>query len=427
MRIEKRSISELVFAGYNPRKDLKSGDVEFEQLRRSIREYGYVDLVIVNSDNTVISGHQRLKVLREEGETEIDVVVVDLDKQREKALNLAMNKISGSWDDAALAALLTELKDSGHETGFLDDEVVKLLSQLGSDVSNDETFDPVEELGNIAEPVTKPGDLYVLGRHRLLCGDSTDAKAVALLAGSAKARMVFTDPPWNVDYGNVQHNESGRSIMNDNMAAEEFHAFLMHAFANMAEHTEPGAMVYVVMSSSEWGTLMGVMQAAGYHWSTTIVWVKDTLVLSRKDYHTRYEPMWYGWREGAARLRPLEDRTQSDVWEIDRPKRSDEHPTMKPVALVARAVANSSGAGDVVLDLFGGSGTTMVACEQTGRSCLTMELDPKYCDVIVRRWEHMTGSQARLERRGCDDEPEERIVDGGAEDRGAGGCGEERG
>lgn len=420
MNFMKKQIASLVFAGYNPRKDLQPGDVEYEQIRRSIREHGYVDPVIVNSDNTIIGGHQRGKVLRDEGDTEIDVVVVDLDKAHEKALNLALNKITGSWDDEALAALLSELKDSGLETGFADEEVYRLLEELGKNTSKDDDFDITEELDAIEVPQSRLGDLYRLGDHLLLCGDSTDAADVSRLMGQDKASMVFTDPPWNVDYAQVGHNEAKRGILNDSMSSEDFRKFLSAVFTRALEVAESGCMTYVVMSTSEWATMMEVMESCGFHWSTTIIWVKDSLVLSRKDYHTRYEPIWYGWAGGSARLCPLEDRTQSDVWEIDRPKRSEEHPTMKPVSLVARAVMNSCGQDAVVLDLFGGSGTTLVACEEVGRRCRMMELDPKYCDVIVKRWENLTSKKAELVQRSELDGQEEGFVVYGSECRGNG-------
>jgi DNA modification methylase len=407
---EKRDPRNLVFAGYNPRKDLQPGDPEFERIKSSIKKYDYVDPVIINSDNTIIGGHQRVKVLIDLGYSEIDVVVVDLDKDNEKGLNLALNKITGSWDDEALARLLEELKDKELETGFDDEEVYKLLATLGDHTSKDEEFDLTEELSAVEIPKTKRGDVYRLGDHLLMCGDSTEAGDVSTLMSGQLASMVFTDPPWNVDYGSVPHNDSERSILNDNMSGEDFLIFLSHVFSNMANISQPGALVYVVMSSSEWARLMLVMEEAGFRWSTTIIWVKDSLILSRRDYHTRYEPIWYGWREGAARLCPLEDRTQSDVWEFDRPKRSDEHPTMKPVPLVAKAIMNSSHTDDVVVDLFGGSGTTLIACEEVGRSCRMMELDPKYCDVIVRRWEHATGKCAEIIQRGGE---------GGSEEAGA--------
>ena len=198
---------------------------------------------------------------------------------------------------------------------------------------------------------------------------------------------MFTDPPWNVDYGGSTHPSwKNRQILNDKMSTEDFHEFLLSAFKAMAGVSEPGAMAYVVMSAQEWGSVMTAMKDAGYHWSSTIIWAKDSLVLSRKDYHTQYEPIWYGWLEGDSRLCPLQDRQQSDLWQIDRPKRSEDHPTMKPISLAARAISNSSHMGDTVLDLFGGSGTTVLAAEQTERVCHMMELDPKYADVIVRRY-----------------------------------------
>jgi DNA modification methylase len=200
-------------------------------------------------------------------------------------------------------------------------------------------------------------------------------------------QMVFTDPPWNVDYGGTSHPSwKQRSIMNDKMSEEDFYKFLFSAFKAMSSVSDPGAMTYVVMSAQEWGSVMTAMKEAGYHWSSTIIWAKDRLVLSRKDYHTQYEPIWYGWLDGEKRLCPLQDRNQSDLWQFERPSKSTEHPTMKPIALAAKAVSNSSRTGDGVLDLFGGSGTTLLACEQCVRVNYSMELDPKYCDVIVNRY-----------------------------------------
>lgn len=233
-----------------------------------------------------------------------------------------------------------------------------------------------------------------------MCGDSTVEKDVCDLMGGQKAKMVFTDPPWNVNYGAEEEgNPMGykpRTIMNDFMGTEDFKEFMNGAFRCMNKVSAPGCMTYVVMSAQEWGNMMLTLAGNDYHWSSTIIWNKDQLVLSRKDYHTKYEPIWYGWKNGEARLHPLEDRKQCDVWDFERPKVSIEHPTMKPVALVARAVLNSSNVGDCVLDLFGGSGTTLIACEETGRSCCMMELDPHYVDVIIQRWENMTGEKAVL-------------------------------
>lgn len=208
--------------------------------------------------------------------------------------------------------------------------------------------------------------------------------------------MVFTDPPWNVNYGeNKNPKYKHRNILNDYMPTDDFKHFMESAFYCMNTASKEGAMTYVVMSAQEWGNLMLALAENDYHWSSTIIWAKDKLVLSRKDYHTQYEPIWYGWKNGS-RLHPLKDRKQSDLWEFARPMRSDEHPTMKPVELVARAISNSSNKGDNILDLFGGSGTTLVASEQLGRACFMCELDPHYVDVIINRWETLTGREAVL-------------------------------
>ncbi|CUH97119.1 hypothetical protein P22_3245 [Propionispora sp. 2/2-37] len=392
MKIKNMKIADLKPAKYNPRKDLKPGDVEYEQLKKSILAFGYVDPIIVNGrNNVVIGGHQRLKVLAELGNTTVDVSVVDLDEKNEKALNVALNKISGEWDMPMLQDILLELNTDGFDMdaiGFSLDELPQfhLEEDEGESEASEDDFDVDKAVENSKEPVSKPGDLWLLGRHRLLCGDATRAEDVRRLMDGKRASMIWTDPPWNVDYGASKHPSwKPRQILNDSMTPEKFHDFLLASFRNMRAVSEAGCMTYVAMSAQEWGNLMSVMHEAGYHWSSTIIWVKDSLVLSRKDYHTQYEPIWYGWVEGT-RLCPLEDRKQSDVWEIPRPKRSDEHPTMKPISLVARAIQNSSRAGDIVIDLFGGSGSTLIAAEQVGHTCYTMELDPVYADVIVARY-----------------------------------------
>lgn len=209
--------------------------------------------------------------------------------------------------------------------------------------------------------------------------------------------MVFTDPPWNVNYGADSDCPiyKPRTILNDHMSTNDFKDFMDSAFKSMNMASKDGAMTYIVMSAQEWGNLMLALFENGYHWSSTIIWAKDKFVISRKDYHTQYEPIWYGWKEGS-RLHPLKDRKQSDLWEIPRPIRSDEHPTMKPIELVSKAIINSSNKGDLVLDLFGGSGSTLIACEQLKRKCFMAELDPHYVDVIIDRWESLTGEKAVL-------------------------------
>lgn len=393
MQIQKIPIERLNPAKYNPRKDLQPGDPEYEKLLRSVEEFGYVEPIIWNKrTGNIVGGHQRFKVLKQLSFVEIDCVVVDMDEAREKALNIALNKISGDWDTTKLADVFRDIEQYGISldiTGFEAPEIDKLFQKLSREDGKivEDDFDAEAEAAQITEPLTQPGDIWLLGKHRLMCGDSTDIADVAKLMDQAKAKMVFTDPPWNVDYGGSTHPSwKNRQILNDKMSAADFHKFLLAAFKAMAGVSEPGAMTYVVMSAQEWGSMMTAMSEAGYHWSSTIIWAKDSLVLSRKDYHTQYEPIWYGWLEGEKRLCPLQDRQQSDLWQIDRPKKSEDHPTMKPISLAARAISNSSHLGDAVLDLFGGSGTTLLAAEQTERICHTMELDPKYADVIVRRY-----------------------------------------
>lgn len=393
MQVQKIPIENLSPAKYNPRKDLQPGDPEYEKLLRSVEEFGYVEPIIWNKrTGNIVGGHQRFKVLKQLGFSEIDCVVVDMDEAREKALNIALNKISGDWDTEKLADVFRDIEQYGISldiTGFEAPEIDKLYQKLSREDGKivEDDFDAEAEAAQITEPITRRGDIWLLGKHRLMCGDSTNLEDVATLMGGKRARMVFTDPPWNVDYGGSTHPSwKNRQILNDKMSADEFYKFLLSAFKAMAGVSEPGAMTYVVMSAQEWGSVMTAMKEAGYHWSSTIIWAKDSLVLSRKDYHTQYEPIWYGWLEGEKRLCPLQDRQQSDLWQIPRPKKSEEHPTMKPVALAGKAVGNSSRPGDTVLDLFGGSGTTLIACEQSDRVNCSLELDPKYCDVIVKRY-----------------------------------------
>jgi len=401
MEVEKIAISKLKNAEYNPRKALKPGDPEFEKLKNSITEFGYVEPIIWNKrTGKVVGGHQRLSVLKHLGETEVDCVIIDLDEQKEKALNIALNKISGDWDMPLLTDLLKDLNDDGFDitlTGFDMAEYDSFFKdEVKEQVAEDDDFDIDKQLKNIKNIRTRKGDIWQIGKHRLMCGDSTEEGDVGRLLGDKRASVVFTDPPWNVDYGGASHPSwKQRSIMNDSMSTEQFGVFLTKAFDCMSKVLIDGAMVYVVMSGQEWGNIMNVMDRCGYHWSSTIIWAKDTLVLSRKDYHTQYEPIWYGWKNGT-RACPLEDRKQSDLWQIPRPKKSEEHPTMKPIELVARALINSSHTNEVALDLFGGSGTTLMASEQTGRVCCMMELDPKYCDVIVQRYINMFNKEDEI-------------------------------
>lgn len=368
-------------------------DEQIEQIRRSIEEFGFNDPIALWHENEIIEGHGRLLAVM--GMDDIETVPVirldDLTDEQRRAYMLAHNQLTMNtgFDLDVLATELDNIFDIDmSEFGF---EIV--MDDEPEEVIEDEAPEPPEE------PKSKYGEVYQLGRHRLMCGDSTKLEDVRKLMGDDMADMVFTDPPWNVNYGAVdKENAQGykpRTIINDFMGTEEFKEFMFSAFKCMNEASKAGACTYVVMSAQEWGNMMLTLAQNDYHWSSTIIWNKDRLVLSRKDYHTKYEPIWYGWKAGA-RLCPLRDRKQSDVWDFDRPAKSEEHPTMKPVGLVARAVQNSSRKDNIVLDLFGGSGTTLIACEQTDRNCRMMELDPKYVDVIIERYENFTGQKAVL-------------------------------
>lgn len=377
---------------------------QIEKIRASIREFGFVNPVLIDGDFNIIAGHGRVDAAKAEGIKQVPCLFIeDMTEAQKRAYIIADNRLAldAGWDNEILKIELQELRGFDFDislTGFDMDEINILLDE-SADIEEDD-FDIEKALEGSEEPFTKRGDLWEIGKHRLFCGDSTEENDVATLMGDRKADMVFTDPPWNVNYGAVNDdNAQGyrpRTILNDFMGTEDFKAFMSKAFSNMNTASKEGCMPYVVMSAQEWGNVMLTLAGNAYHWSSTLIWNKDRLVLARKDYHTKYEPIWYGWKEGAARLRPLDDRKQSDVWDFERPSRSDEHPTMKPVALVDRAIRNSSKAKDVVLDLFGGSGTTMIAAERANRICYMMELDPKYCDVIIKRWETLTGQKAVL-------------------------------
>jgi DNA modification methylase len=411
LQIEYIDVERLIPYVNNPRNNKNAVD----KVAGSIKEFGFKNPVIVDKDMVIVAGHTRLLAARKLGLKDVPIIrVEDLTPEQVKAFRIADNKVAefAEWDAEMLAIEFEELRLADFDlelTGFdLDD--INALSKEDNEIIEDE-FDeePPEVL------ITKRGDIWLLGNHRLHCGDSTSEEDVKRLMDGSLAKMVFTDPPWNVNYGAVKEgNEQGykpRTIMNDFMGTDDFKEFMNGAFRSMNIASENGAMTYVVMSAQEWGNMMLTLAMNNYHWSSTIIWNKDHLVLSRKDYHTKYEPIWYGWKEGDSRLCPLQDRKQSDVWDIDRPTRSDEHPTMKPVELLAKAINNSSKTNDNVLDLFGGSGTTLIAAEQCNRKCFMMELDPKYCDVIVNRYvAFMSSSEEAFLIRDGEKIPYEQIV-----------------
>jgi len=373
-------------------------DLQVAQISASIREFGFTNPVLIDEDNNLIAGHGRVLGARKLDLKDIPAVVITgLDERKRRALIIADNKLAlnATWNDEALKTELMDLAtDYGSLMGFDQDEILKLLGvEEKEGLVDDDAIPDIPE-----EPTSKLGDVYKLGNHRVMCGDSCVQDDVDKLMDGDLADMVFTDPPWNVDYGaNLANGRyKDRTILNDSMATEDFSEFMTNAFKQLNLHSKDGCPTYVVMSAQEWGNMMLSLATNDYHWSSTIIWNKHSLVLSRKDYHTKYEPIWYGWKDGASRLMPLEDRKQSDVWDIDRPTKSELHPTTKPIALLETAINNSSKPANIVLDLFGGSGSTMIASEKIGRHARLMELDPKYCDVIVKRWEDFTGEKAEL-------------------------------
>ncbi|MCI8641017.1 MAG: DNA modification methylase [Clostridia bacterium] len=393
MNIQKISIEKLKPAEYNPRKDLKPEDEEYQKIKKSLVEFGYVAPVIVNVDMTVIGGHQRLKVLKELGYTEIECNIVDLEKDKEKALNIALNKITGEWDNTKLEELLAELKEADIDmnmTGFSFDEVDSMLKDITG--SKEDDFDVDQALDEIEEPTSKPGDVWILGRHRLMCGNSTQKEDVECLMNKQEADILLTDPPYNVNY----EGTAGK-IENDNMNETEFYNLLINAFTNMYSVAKVGCPVYVFHADIEGLNFRNAFKNAGFKLAQCLVWVKNTFVMGRQDYQWRHEPILYGWKEGAGHYF-VDNRKQSTVLEFDKPSKNAEHPTMKPIDLLVYLIKNSSKENDIILDLFGGSGSTLIAAEEIQRTCYAMELDPKYCDVIVQRWENLTGQKAILEK-----------------------------
>lgn len=398
-------LTDLKDAEYNPRKKLKPEDPEYQRLARSIEQFGYCDPIIINRDGTIIGGHQRKQVLLDYGYQEADCIQVDLNKQDEKALNVALNKIAGEWDNEKLQEILSELTLDGYDmtlTGFSVSEYEDLLVDLELPAqAQEDDFDPEKEMP--AVPITKRGDVWKLGRHRLMCGDSTNSEDFSILMGGELADLVITDPPYNVDYGDkVEHlkkshvsstTRANSDIQNDFMPDDEFDKFLLDAHLCMVEAMRPGAAIYVFHADSNGLQFRQAFRNAGLQLRQCLIWEKNTFVMGRQDYQWRHEPILYGWKDGAGHYF-IDDRTQDTILYEDKPQKSEDHPTMKPIPLFGRLMKNSSKPGWAVLDPFGGSGTTLIAAEQLDRRAFLMELDERFCDVIVRRWEEYTGRKA---------------------------------
>ena len=376
-------------------------DEQVAQVAASIQEFGWTNPILVGGDGVIIAGHARLAAARKLGIAEVPVIVLDhLTETQRRALVLADNKLAlnAGWDEEMLRVELESLKEDDFNldlVGFTTEELDDLLHDP------EETHEGLTDEDAAPEPqetaVTVPGDVWILGEHRLLCGDATQMDAVEKVLAGGLADMVFCDPPYNVNYGATMKDKlrgkSHRKIANDNLG-DCFEQFLRDACINLLSVTK-GA-IYICMSSSELHTLYKAFTEAGGHWSTFVIWAKNAFTMGRSDYQRQYEPILYGWKEGTDHYW-CGARDQGDVWFVKKPVANDLHPTMKPVELVERALRNSSKSRDTVLDPFGGSGTTLIACEKAGRQARLIELEPKYVDVIIRRWQAWTGGQARHE------------------------------
>lgn len=398
MEIIKKQVSELKDAPYNPRINVKDNPEFYKKLKHSIDKWGIVEPIIWNKrTGNVVGGNQRLAILQDNNVQETEVVVVDLPDNDEKALNIALNKITGDWDMPKLNDLLIGLKEADYniaDTGFDDKELNEILDEFREVVEDD------FELPKEAKYKVNAGDIFQLGPHRLMCGDSTKKEDVERLMNGEKADMVFTDPPYGVDYSGGRSqlcDEKGwrHSIKNDSLTDEQFKEFIFNIFKNINEISKDNSNIYVCHGVSVAKSMLIIVQSfldMNWHHANEIIWNKNVASLGYQDYRYRHEVVTYGWKGTDHKF--FGDKKETDVWDISRDATTKyKHPTQKPIAISERAIKNSSQNNDIVLDLFGGSGSTLIACEQTQRQCRMMEIDPYYCSVIIERWEKFTGHQ----------------------------------
>ena len=384
-RFEKVSIDKLIPYARNARTHNKE---QIKQLRASLREFGFVNPCIIDKDYNIIAGHGRVMAAKEEGIESVPCVFAEhLTDAQKRAYILADNRLAlnAGWDDEMLSVELSDLQANAFDLsllGFSDAEMNKLMGGMGN--AKDDDFDLDAELQK--PTLSKPGDLWLLGNHRLVCGDSTKAETYTLLMEGKAANLVVTDPPYNVNY----EGTAGK-IKNDHMAGDAFYQFLLDAFTQMEKVMAQDASIYVFHADTEGLNFRKAFTEAGFYLSGTCIWKKQSLVLGRSPYQWQHEPVLFGWKKSGKHAW-FSDRKQSTIWEFDKPRKNGEHPTMKPIPLLAYPIVNSSMTGCVVLDPFGGSGSTLIACEQTGRVCRMAELDEKFCDVIVRRFIQQVGT-----------------------------------
>ncbi len=404
MQIQRVSVSKIKPAPYNPRVDLQPGDPKYESLKRGIEQFGCVEPLVWNArSGNLVGGHQRFKILREQGAAEVDVSVVDLPEEQEKALNIALNKLDGEWDDAKLAALLDELTTLNEFdielTGFDLPDANELIASVlhTNNEDKDEDFD-VDAASRTDHPaVTKPGEVIELGRHRLLCGDCSRMADVRRVLGDGRADLLATDPPYGVNYygGNRPMPEKARPkqsrqwqrIYNDNMTQAQYTRWLRRVLKNAAANLAPGGPFYIWNGHRQFGPMYTMLGDLGFKISCVITWAKESFAIGYGDYHQQTEFCLYGWLEENGAHNWYGPNNESTLWQVKRePTKSYLHPTQKPLELFERATRNSTRAGQTVFDGFLGSGTALIAAERTGRRCRGIEIEPHHCDVIVRRY-----------------------------------------
>jgi site-specific DNA-methyltransferase (adenine-specific) len=394
-KIEQIKTSALIPYARNSRTH---SEAQVAQIAGSIREFGFTNPVLIDADNGIIAGHGRIMAAQKLGLAEVPCIRLDhLTETQRKAYIIADNKLAlnSGWDEEMLALELGELKDLDFDlslTGFSDDELADILAET---VEGETDPDDVPETP--VDPVTVPGDVWVLGKHRLLCGDSTSIDDLRKLCGEQDVDMWLTDPPYNVAYEGK--TKEAMTIQNDSMSNGDFRQFLVDAYTAADAVMKQGAVFYIWHADSEGYNFRGAAHDAGWKVRQCLIWKKSSMVMGRQDYHWKHEPCLYGWKDGAGHLWAT-DRKQTTILEFERPSRNGEHPTMKPVALFEYQMLNNTKGGDLVLDSFAGSGTTLIAAEKNGRIARLMELDPKYCDVIITRWQDFAGKQATHETSG---------------------------
>lgn len=387
INIVMKRLDELIPYINNPRKN---DGAAVDKVAASIREFGFKVPIIVDRNGTIVAGHTRYKASKKLGLTEVPCIIAeDLTEQQIKAFRIADNRTAeeSSWDFELLTVEVESLDGFDLSLlGFDENEMAKILRN--DEVVDDDFYEEPPE-----NPITQAGDIWILGRHRVICGDATVRDDISNLMGDALSDLVLTDPPYNVDYEGGTNEKL--KIQNDKMADIEFLKFLTDAFILMHDHSKKGAPIYVFHADSEGYNFRSAFKAAGYNLRQCLIWEKNSLVMGRQDYQWQHEPVLYGWKDGASHAW-YGDRKQTTIIKHDKPLRNGEHPTMKPIGLCGYFIANSSKEGDIVLDPFGGSGSTLIACEQLGRECRMIELDPKYVDVIVHRYQNFVGDSSGI-------------------------------